>query len=188
VVQTYFFGRSYRARVRRYKMPHSDKYEYVNEATINSALICTICQEPSEDPRITPCEHIFCLVCITRWIQNDNASCPIDRKLISISTLMHVNKPLRNLSNDLEVKCKICGQTKLKRSDFDNHINNICPKANVICLAADIMCQWVGRREELNDHMKRCEYQRVREWLPNSSSNINEIFESMSSSLNRSQR
>jgi chromosome segregation ATPase len=54
---------------------------------------------------------------------------------------------------------------RIKRSDFDNHMQNVCPKADVICLAADIMCQWEGQREELNDHMRLCEFQRMRPLL-----------------------
>jgi hypothetical protein len=144
-------------------MQHSDNYEYVNEAAIDSALICTICQEPLKDPRITACGHVFCRDCITEWIRGGNQSCPTCRE--PVADLMHVNRPLENILGNLEVKCTMCGQMRLKRSDFANHMNNVCPKAAVICLAADIMCRWVGHREELNDHINQCEFQRVRPTL-----------------------
>ncbi|UJR17592.1 hypothetical protein I4U23_004488 [Adineta vaga] len=142
------------------KMISDDNFEYVNEASISSELICTICQDPFTDPRIAECEHVFCNLCITDWMQKGNNSCPIDRT--PISKLTHLNRPFRNLLNDLEVKCRMCGQTRLKRSDFDNHVKNVCPNTGVVCLAADIKCQWVGSRQELNNHMQTCDYQRMR--------------------------
>ena len=43
---------------------------------------CPICHEVAADPRETPCKHVFCLRCLTQWVEGNrprNSRCPICR-------------------------------------------------------------------------------------------------------------
>jgi hypothetical protein len=62
----------------------------------------------------------------------------------------------------LPVKCLDCGQTGIKRGQFENHIEEVCPKGLVSCSAVDIRCPWKGRAKQLNLHKDSCEYERLR--------------------------
>ncbi|CAF1355014.1 unnamed protein product [Adineta ricciae] len=139
-----------------------DGYEYVDEASIDPELICSICHQPFQDPQYTPCDDTFCRRCITQWIQTQNTSCPICRKSLSIDNLTQVNRPLRNMLNRLQVKCTTCGQSGLQRGDLDDHMNKICPKMEILCSSADIRCSWKGQREQLDEHLSTCAFNSLR--------------------------
>ena len=44
----------------------SDKYDYVDEDSIDSELMCGICSRPLVEPVDLPCSHSFCGACVTR--------------------------------------------------------------------------------------------------------------------------
>jgi vacuolar-type H+-ATPase subunit I/STV1 len=137
-------------------------YEYIDEASINPELICSICQSPFIDPQHTPCDDTFCRECITNWIQRQNASCPLCRKPLSINVLKQATRTVRNMLNQLPVKCTSCGQTELQRGNFNDHIQKVCPKTVVSCSAADIKCPWRGQRDQLNQHLIDCRFEAMR--------------------------
>jgi hypothetical protein len=39
---------------------------------------------------------------------------------------------------------------------------DICPKEIIQCTSADITCQWIGKREEFDLHLKTCPLQQIR--------------------------
>ncbi|CAF1544639.1 unnamed protein product, partial [Rotaria magnacalcarata] len=131
----------------------------MNEASIDSELICIICNKTLEDPQCTPCDHIFCKSCITEWIQRNNMSCPTCRRLLRIHELIQASRTVRNILGKIHVKCMTCGKIDLERSDFEQHVAIACPAA---CLAADIMCPWTGTRGQLDNHLTNCSYQNLR--------------------------
>ncbi|CAF1523260.1 unnamed protein product, partial [Rotaria magnacalcarata] len=141
------------------KMSNGFQYEYMNEASIDSELICIICNKTLEDPQCTPCDHIFCKSCITEWIQRNNMSCPTCRRLLRIHELIQASRTVRNILGKIHVKCMTCGKIDLERSDFEQHVAIACPAA---CLAADIMCPWTGTRGQLDNHLTNCSYQNLR--------------------------
>ncbi|CAF1099388.1 unnamed protein product [Adineta steineri] len=134
------------------------KYEYMNEASTDPELICTICHSPLEDPCCTPCGETFCRECITKWIQTPNVSCPICRKDLSIDVLTQPSRNVRNMLDRIPVKCIVCGQDDLWRGNFDDHIQKVCPKTVVSCSAADVNCTWTGQRDQLNQHLLVCQF------------------------------
>lgn len=144
-------------------MSDSADFEYVNERNIDSVLTCTICTEPINNPTVTSCGHRFCRGCITSWTQRGNGTCPICRR--NITRLVPASPTLRNRLDSLEVKCRRCGQNRLKRRDFDNHIRNVCSMVETSCLASDFMCQWRGPRGQLNNHLAQCNFQRMKPTL-----------------------
>ncbi|CAF2569958.1 unnamed protein product [Rotaria sp. Silwood2] len=129
-------------------------YEYINEESIDKLLICQICNKPYIDPVITPCQQIFCRQCIEQSLDDDSLRC-------SSCNELHLQKhiiPITDLSiltalDQIQVKCKLCDQSNIERSNIQNHINNICQKAIVTCPAKEINCPWIGLREELQTHL-----------------------------------
>lgn len=71
---------------------------------INEEFICTICTLVLENPLQTPCEHSFCNECIKGWLTVDK-TCPVDRRPLVVNDLMVPSRVLRNLLNNLEIKC-----------------------------------------------------------------------------------
>src|ERR1700722_15235012 len=118
-------------------MARSSQYKYMDEESIGPGLLCIICKRPFKDPRCTRCNHIFCRECITRWIRTKSALCPACRKFVSADSLSHISHTLNNMLDRLRVQCTLCGRTGLQRGNFDDHINNACPNARVLCPSAD---------------------------------------------------
>lgn len=137
-------------------------FQYIDEETIRDRdLICPICQQPFVNPYSTPCRHAFCHQCIQISL-NNRVSCPsCDQSLVSndlIPTPFFVSKMLDRLL----VKCLGCQQINIQRKDFNQHLEDVCPKEVVPCKAADIRCSWQGRKNQLQIHLEQCEYERMR--------------------------
>lgn len=43
---------------------------------------CPICQETTATPKITSCQHTFCVSCLDKWLETNN-TCPMCRSQIS---------------------------------------------------------------------------------------------------------
>ena len=60
------------------------------EAAISLMLECPICQEHFTDPRVLPCQHTFCLLCLEKIIEHqrakDSIPCPVCRATYQILT------------------------------------------------------------------------------------------------------
>lgn len=140
-------------------MLHNTEYEYENELSIDSKLICSICLNPFNKPKITLCKHIFCDYCIQLWFKR-SLSCPMCRELLLKKHLKSVKNPnVLNKLDQLHVKCLLCQQTKIKRKDFDYHIDNQCPKVIVSCSTNHLKCSWKGQRADLQSHQMICSNQ-----------------------------
>ena len=135
----------------------TDLYDYMDETSIDTDLICHICHLPYDNPRSTLCDHVFCLECISQWINTNNASCPFCRQTIQANLLTQVPRPLRNMLDKLPVKCKICGETGLSRENFADHIEKFCVKYEIPCLLANINCSCSGQRDQLKKHLDTCD-------------------------------
>ncbi len=141
-------------------------YEYMDEASIDTDLICSICQSPFKDPCCTPCcRALFCRECITQWIVTNSAYCPLCRTSLSTNVLTEPIRMVQNMLDRLPVKCILCGQTELQRGNFDYHVRKLCPKIAVTCPAADIKCSWAGQRDQLNQHLLDCRFESMRPFI-----------------------
>ena len=137
-----------------------DQYEYMDEGSINSELLCSICNKPFIEPISTPCDHTFCRDCIKRWIEKNRKTCPTCRQQIKTSDqCIQVSRPLRNILDRLQIKCLTCNQTGIQRENFNNHITKVCQKMNTSCIASDIKCTWIGLREELEQNLITCKFE-----------------------------
>jgi len=65
---------------------------------------CPICQDDLKDPRLLPCIHSFCLVCLEAYCMNklpgDDAPCPICRNDFQIPKNGVANLPVRKHARD----------------------------------------------------------------------------------------
>lgn len=107
-------------------MTNAIEFEYMNESTIDSELICLICSDPFDDPCCTPCNETFCRKCITQWLQKGNLSCPLCRATLSLEDLTEPVRIIRNMLAQLPVKCLSCRKKYIKRGDFADHIRCGC--------------------------------------------------------------
>jgi hypothetical protein len=133
----------------------------MNKASIDTKLICNICQTPFNDPCCTSCDIIYCRKCIIHSIPKRNGSCPHCRQTLSIDTLRQIPRSLQNRLDRLHVKCLACGQTELERGGFDEHIQKVCPKTAVSCSLPYVKCTWTGQRDQLKQHIADCRFKPV---------------------------
>ncbi|CAM4810830.1 unnamed protein product [Rotaria magnacalcarata] len=138
--------------------------EYVAEQSIDPNLVCSICHKAFKDPVCTPCDHTFGRACITHWLDvSANHSCPVCvESPLALDKLTVASRLLRNMLDPLRVTCTLCGQTELQRGNFEHHLNKVCPKMVIKCIASDIKCPWQGIRDELQDHVRTCVFELLR--------------------------
>ena len=75
-------------------------FSYVG--AVNQHLVCVICHEPWTEPRVLPCEHIFCTSCLEALVAEGHDArplCPLDRQPSNVIRLM---------LDELMVKCDSC--------------------------------------------------------------------------------
>lgn len=68
-------------------------------------FICPICNDVYDAPVQCPDEHIFCSDCIFKWNLKINR-CPLDQKSLLFTELTPTPRVLRNLLDDLELRCE----------------------------------------------------------------------------------
>lgn len=86
--------------------------------------LISICHGPFENPVETPCGHVFCSTCITRWVRQD-ARCPISKDPISVDTFCRVSPIIVAMLDDLHVTCTYCGD-RTRRSLIESHFVSSC--------------------------------------------------------------
>lgn len=144
-------------------MASDDKYEYLDEDSIDDLLKCKVCYKPFINPMTLPCKHTVCKQCIESWLQQTK-SCPVCRKApLQQDQLKSVTESiLIQMLDRLKVKCNECGQTDLERGNFSDHLAKTCIKSIIDCPAADIRCTWKGQRDQLDSHLATCNFERIR--------------------------
>ena len=71
----------------------------------------------------------------------------------------------RIISNHVDrypVRCLECQLDGIPRGSFADHVSKVCVKTNISCLASDILCPWTRPRDQLDDRLDLCVYQRMR--------------------------
>lgn len=141
-------------------------FEYVDERSIDPDLICSICTEPFIDPvYIASCHHVFCRSGMKQVLVIQPA-CPLCRhEPIRYEELLPADSDMIARLDDLSLNCQLCGQTKISRKDFQEHVQLQCPKAEIMCHAADLKCPWRGSRDQLDTHLASCRFQPIRDLL-----------------------
>lgn len=132
------------------------RYTYVDEEKIDIELKCTICDEPFQSPvNCLECGNTFCQACIQSWAIRQT-SCPSCRKTGSKFGPVLCRVVLNQL-NRLIVRCTLCDQRDIQRSNLTDHLAATCPKQTVTCTD---QCGWQGLREVLDEHLLACRQRR----------------------------
>lgn len=136
-------------------------YEYIDEESVNERLKCPICTMPFTEPVVTNCKikrHTFCRQCIKEWVKH-NPSCPACRDKLFVKDLKLVAEGyLLDSLNEIQVKCKYCGQIGLERGKFDEHKSKYCPKVITACPLVELYCPWKGPLDQVDKHLNSCVY------------------------------
>ena len=86
-------------------------------------LTCTICMTVAMDPRITPCQHVFCKSCINSAL-GISPLCPIDRQECFVHQLIPLQGCLFRIWSSTKVKCGNGGCTwNGSIEDYPQHVN-----------------------------------------------------------------
>lgn len=101
-------------------------------------VLCPIGKQVLNDPVQIFCEcavHTYCKECIVNWMLTDpQRKCPICKKSVNFDyDKLPKEVVLSNLIGELEMKC-------------ENVIHN---------------CDWVGKKKDLEQHLKECKFQEV---------------------------
>ena len=86
-----------------------DINRFIRTKSIEAELICSICTDVVEDPVQTEFDHIFCRDCINEWLQKGNGTCPVERHVISQDSLKSPNRIIKQILNNLIIRCKSYG-------------------------------------------------------------------------------
>lgn len=77
---------------------------------VDPDFVCSICHGVLDEPvQRAECEHVFCSVCIQRWLET-NGSCAACREPLTVDALVPASRFIRTRVNALQVSCKFADQ------------------------------------------------------------------------------
>ncbi|RIA98559.1 hypothetical protein C1645_795773 [Glomus cerebriforme] len=132
--------------------------------SVNSNLICCVCQTPFVDPVvIESCGHTFCKNCITQALLT-RSTCPVDRSHISsVNEFRPAAKIIVNMVNELLTYCpnKNAGCTyQGQRQLLIYHLKEECMFAKLACRNEE--CGEMILKKDLSKHMESCKARMVK--------------------------
>jgi len=68
-------------------------------------LLCPICTEVLEEPVMCSNEHMFCKLCVNKWLEN-RQQCPVDRAPCTSDGLLPVARAISQMIHDLKLSCR----------------------------------------------------------------------------------
>lgn len=114
---------------------------------IHDKLICIVCTEPIDDPRMHSCGNMFCKQCLPIPILKRCPGCNVEFK-----SQTEFDNPVpmlaKNMLDEIEVKCVHCGEC-MKRAKALEHKNRYCPERTVPC--ERVFQKWNGRLQKGNE-------------------------------------
>ncbi|EDO34728.1 predicted protein, partial [Nematostella vectensis] len=122
---------------------------------VSPELVCCICTGVLEDPVESPCRHVFCSECISKWLQN-NSNCPTCRSQVRAKNLKPVLPLVRNIISKLKIHCdfKTQGCKAIVSLESLRRHATICVMAPVTCTYAN--CGKVVPKKDLDKHRRIC--------------------------------
>ena len=108
-----------------------NRFKYVTPSQIPKSLYCPICQSIFVIPLRLDCGHVYCKDCLAGWAKN-RTDCPMDRNPIGKSIDRLKEDPL----------CKA-----------------ILDEFQIYCTNSYNGCRAVLKRDELDTHLKSCEFE-----------------------------
>ena len=123
---------------------------------------CGICENVCDDPvyQCCGCKQIFCKKCLLFYYDNNNKECPECKQInnkdpISFDAIDIVIKKFKMKCINHTVNCTWQGPCK----DYKEHITKKCPKEIINCPFKGCIIKL--KREEMEEHMKKCEYYEI---------------------------
>ena len=110
--------------------------------------VCSICRCVLDVPRTTPCQHVFCAVCIQTWLQR-SATCPACRGAVRAADLGTASAVLLSALAVLRLRCsnRAHGCSRVLRLDeYRSHVGE--------CFYNVVRCGWSHCSEVLRQDMK----------------------------------
>ncbi|KAI8929771.1 hypothetical protein BC831DRAFT_442036 [Entophlyctis helioformis] len=156
-----------------------DSYDYDYVHDVNQNLVCSICFRPFVDPVVTSgCDHTFCRACILRAVQASTAAqphdqqqqqqaqqqqqqsdavgrCPVDRRPLSLASIVPASKIVTNMVNELLVRCP---HKRVSPAATPPRGSHAAANGHVDDDGAE-GCIWIGQRQLLSHHLAgSCEW------------------------------
>jgi len=115
-------------------------------------LVCSICLSVFDQPRRTPCGHIFCCHCLEASLAHAGSRCPECRAPIELSDAVPDRLAAALVAN-LKVGCQFAGCAWVgRRGEMTEHLAMRCDHTFVRCPECDVEL----RRGELDEHRRQC--------------------------------
>eukprot|EP01103_Thecamoeba_quadrilineata_P019352 TRINITY_DN7797_c0_g1_i1.p1 TRINITY_DN7797_c0_g1~~TRINITY_DN7797_c0_g1_i1.p1 ORF type:complete len:265 (-),score=19.20 TRINITY_DN7797_c0_g1_i1:120-914(-) len=145
-------------------------FRFLNDDGIDPELICSICQQPFNDPsRSVNCGHSFCRSCIDHWA-TVKRTCPLDNIQLN---QMQFDRLAFNLVDKLQVQCLLCdwqgtrADIRLHQKETHQLAQSTTPSGNYgyvatyrapLPIAANRQPVTIQRNDQNGDFQNRCEF------------------------------
>lgn len=122
---------------------------------------CGLCENICIEPvhLCCGCKTIYCRKCLFYYLEHFNQQCPeckqISNKTVSIDGLEVFIKKMKMKCKNYVANCTWQGLLK----EYEEHITKKCPKDIINCPYKG--CVIKLKREEMKDHMEKCEYMEI---------------------------
>ncbi len=150
-----------------YCCPTEDEYGYDDsrfQKDIDDNFHCSICYNVLKEPRMCRNnEHIFCLACITRNLNENSETCPECNEYLSIDTLRRAPRVVNNYLSELEIKCDFASRgcpEYVRVAALKTHVVS-CGFAPVLCSNEECGME-INKRDKVHHETEVCEYRRVK--------------------------
>lgn len=127
---------------------------------VNQELICCICKNVFVEPTETPCRHVFCTECISRWLDLRN-TCPTCRSPLRAFDMKPPLPLLKNIIGKLQIRCDFIDQGCTEIVDYEqleNHTRD-CPYGPMTCQIEG--CGEIFPKRDKERHESECPYRTV---------------------------
>eukprot|EP00996_Jenningsia_fusiforme_P002158 NODE_2998_length_1070_cov_30.190010_g2750_i0.p1 GENE.NODE_2998_length_1070_cov_30.190010_g2750_i0~~NODE_2998_length_1070_cov_30.190010_g2750_i0.p1 ORF type:complete len:285 (+),score=29.12 NODE_2998_length_1070_cov_30.190010_g2750_i0:74-928(+) len=122
-----------------------------------AGLLCSLCGDLPRHPRMGDCEHVFCDVCLEKWLTKATR-CPACSHPITPQQVSETGLVLHGLYENVELYClyknRGCPE-QTKFADYSAHLEN-CDWAPQRCFHAE--CEAECDRRDLLHHMEICDH------------------------------
>ena len=124
-------------------------------------FICGICENVCDDPvmQLCGCEQMYCRKCLLFYYDNYHHKCPECKKETkeptAITAVGVIIKLKKMKCKNYTLDCTWQGQCR----DYKKHIANDCPKEIINC--PNKGCIFKLRREDMDEHLGKCEYREI---------------------------
>ena len=150
-----------------YRWPTDDEYGFDDsrfQKDVDDNFHCSICYNVLKEPRMCRNnEHIFCLACITRNLNENSETCPECNEYLSVDTLRRAPRVVNNYLSELEIKCDFASRgcpEYVRVEALKTHVVS-CGFAPVLCSNEECGVE-INKRDKVHHETEVCEYRKVK--------------------------